>query len=219
MQHGFPHDAARFLGALRRNNRKDWFDVHRSDYEEDVLQPAKEFVIDFGAKLRTLRPKVQIDPRTNFGVKRINRDIRFSRDKKPYKDHQTLWWWEGREKEESPGYWFQLMPKSVVLAVGMYMAAPVALERYRDAVADDRRGGTLDRMVKGFERKGYKLEGPARKRVPRGFDADHPRARYLKQDGIYVWVETPLPSGDFIRHCFAHYRALTPLQEWLMEIV
>jgi len=219
MQHGFPHDAARFLGALRRNNSKDWFDEHRSDYEDDLLQPAREFVIDLGAKLRTLRPKVQIDPRTNFGVKRINRDIRFSRDKKPYKDHQTLWWWEGREKEESPGYWFQLMPKSVVLAVGMYMAAPVALERYRDAVADDRRGGTLDRMVKGFERKGYKLEGPARKRVPRGFDADHPRARYLKQDGIYAWVETPLPSGDFIRHCFAHYRALTPLQEWLMEIV
>jgi hypothetical protein len=54
--------------------------------------------------------------------------------------------------------------------------------------------------------------------VPRGFDTDHPRARYLKQDGIYAWVETPLPSGDFIRHCFAHYRTLTPLQAWLMEI-
>ena len=219
MPHGFPHDAARFLGALRRNNRKDWFDVHRSDYEEDVLQPAKEFVIDLGAKLRTLRPKVQIDPRTNFGVKRINRDVRFSRDKKPYKDHQTLWWWEGGPKEGSPGYWFQLMPKSVVLAVGMYMAAPAVLERYRAAVVDDRRGGALDRIIKGFERKGYKLEGPTRKRVPRGFDTDHPRARYLKQDGIYAWVETPLPSGDFIRHCFAHYRTLTPLQAWLMVLV
>jgi uncharacterized protein (TIGR02453 family) len=218
MPQGFPHDAARFLGALRRHNRKDWFDEHRSDYEEDVLQPAKEFVIDLGAKLRMLRPKVQIDPRTNFGVKRINRDIRFSRDKKPYKDHQTLWWWEGGAKEGSPGYWFQLMPKGVVLAVGMYMAAPAVLERYRAAVVDDRRGGALDRMIKGFERKGYKLEGPTRKRVPRGFDADHPRARYLKQDGIYAWVETPLPSGDFIRHCFAHYRTLTPLQAWLMEI-
>jgi uncharacterized protein (TIGR02453 family) len=219
MAQGFPHDAARFLGVLRRNNSKDWFDEHRSEYEDDVLQPAKEFVIDLGAKLRTLRPKLQIDPRTNYGVKRINRDIRFSRDKKPYKDHQTLWWWEGGAKEGSPGYWFQLMPKSVVLAVGMYMAAPPVLERYRAAVVDDRRGGALDRLVKGFERKGYKLEGPTRKRVPRGFDQDHPRARYLKHDGIYAWIETPLPRGDFVRHCFTHYRALTPLQAWLMEIM
>jgi len=215
----FPLEAARFLGALRRNNRKDWFDKHRTDYQEDVLEPAKEFVIDLGGRLRTLRPRVRIDPRTNYGVKRINRDIRFSKDKKPYKDHQTLWWWEGGEKEGSPGYWFDLRPKTVILAVGLYMAEPKVLERYREFVLDDRRGGALDRMVKGFERKGYKLEGPTRKRVPRGFDPDHPRARYLKQDGIYAWIETGLPQGDFARHCFTHYRRLTPLHEWLMEIV
>src|SRR5258706_7083975 len=169
MPNGFPHDAARFLGALRRNNRKDWFDVHRGDYEEDVLQPAKEFVIDLGAKLRTLRPKVLIDPRTNFGVKRINRDIRFSRDKKPYKDHQTLWWWEGGAKEGSSGYWFQLMPKSVVLAVGMYMAAPAVLERYRAAVVDDRRGRALHRMLPGVERKRDTPWGPTPNARPLGF--------------------------------------------------
>ena len=218
MKDRFPVSAARFLAALRRNNRKDWFDEHRGDYEEDVLQPAKEFVIDLGAKLRTLRPKLQIDPRTNYGVKRINRDIRFSRDKKPYKDHQALWWWEGREKERSPGYWFNLTPKTVVLAVGLYMPELKLLERYREAVVDDRRGTALDRLVKSLERKGYKLEGSIRKRVPRGFDPDHPRARYLKHDGIYAWIETPLPRGDFLRHCFTHYRTLTPLQAWLMEI-
>jgi uncharacterized protein (TIGR02453 family) len=175
-------------------------------------------VIDLGAKLRTLRPKVQIDPRTNYGVKRINRDVRFARDKKPYKDHQTLWWWEGATKEGSPGYWFHLTPKSVMLAVGVYMADPKLLGRYRDAVIDDRRGASLDRIVKGIERKGYKVEGSSRKRVPRGFAADHPRARYLKHDGIYAWIETPVPEGDFVKQCFAHYRTLTPLQAWLMEI-
>jgi uncharacterized protein (TIGR02453 family) len=219
MKDRFPHGAARFLGALRRNNRKEWFDDHRSGYDEEVLQPAREFVLELGAKLRTLRPKLQIDPRTNYGVKRINRDTRFARDKRPYKDHQTLWWWEGGAKEGSPGYWFQLMPRSVVLAVGMYMAAPAVLERYREAVIDDRRGPVLDRMVKGFERRGYKLEGPTRKRVPRGFDPDHPRARYLKHDGIYAWTETPLPRGDFLKHCFTRYRTLTPLHEWLMELL
>src|SRR5258706_14615768 len=170
MPNGFPHDAARFLGALRRNNRKDWFDVHRGDYEEDVLQPAKEFVIDLGAKLRTLRPKVLIDPRTNFGVKRINRDIRFSRDKKPYKDHQTLWWWEGGAKEGSPGYWFQLMPKSVVLAVGMYMASPAVLQRYRPAGGHGRRGGDPAPKRPAFEHQGDKLHVPLRERVPGGPD-------------------------------------------------
>ena len=215
----FPHGAARFLGSLSRNNRRAWFDKHRDEYEELVLEPAKEFVIDLGAKLQRLRPRVQVDPRTNYGVKRINRDIRFSKNKKPYKDHQTLWWWEGREKEASPGYWFDLHPKSVILAVGLYMAEPKVLDRYRQAVVDDPTGGSLDRMVKGFERRGYKLEGSTKKRVPRGFDPEHPRARYLKHDGIYAWRETPLPRGDFVAHCFAHYRTLTPLQEWLMELI
>jgi hypothetical protein len=58
-----------------------------------------------------------------------------------------------------------------------------------------------------------------KKRVPRGFDPDHPRARYLKYDGLYAWTETALPAGDFVTHCFGHYRTLTPLHEWLMEIV
>ena len=219
MPQAFPHGAARFLGALKRNNRKEWFDEHRNEYEEQVLEPSREFVIEFGSKLRRLRPRLQVDPRTNYGVKRINRDIRFSRDKKPYKDHQALWWWEGRAREASPGYWFDLRPRSVILAVGLYMAEPNVLDRYRQAVLDDRRGGALDRIVKGFEKEGYKLEGQTKKRVPRGFGPDHPRARFLKQDAIYAWRETALPRGDFIAHCFAHYRTLTPLQEWLMELV
>ena len=57
----FPHGAARFLGTLRRNNRKDWFDKHRNEYEEVVLEPAKEFVIDLGTKLRKLRPHLRVD--------------------------------------------------------------------------------------------------------------------------------------------------------------
>ena len=123
----FPHGAARFLGQLRRNNRKDWFDVHREEYERLVLEPAKEFVIELGAGLRKLRPKLQVDPRTNYGVKRINRDVRFARDKRPYKDHQTLWWWEGAAKDPAPGYWFDLTPTRAYLGVGWYMIEPAML--------------------------------------------------------------------------------------------
>lgn len=219
MSQSFPHGAARFLGTLRRNNNKPWFDRHRDAYERDVLEPSREFVVDLGAKLKKLRPKLQIDPRTNYGLKRINRDIRFAKDKSPYKDHQTLEWREGKPKEASPGYWFNLTPNRVQLAVGLYLAEPKLLARYREAVLDDRRGGALDRLVKSIEKKGYKLEGPTRKRVPPGFDKDHPRARYLKHEGIYAWIDTPLPRGDFVRHCFTHYRALTPLQEWLIDLV
>ena len=219
MSEGFPRGATKFLGALARNNSKTWFDKHRATYEEDVLEASREFVIDLGAKLRRLRPHLQVDPRTNYGVKRINRDIRFSRDKKPYKDHQTLWWWEGADKEGSPGYWFDLHPKTVILAVGLYMAQPKVLARFREAVIDDSRGSALDRMVKGFEKKGYQLEGPTKKRVPAGFDPAHPRARYLKHEGLYAWIETPVPRGDFTAYCFGHYRTLTPLQAWLVELI
>jgi uncharacterized protein (TIGR02453 family) len=213
----FPRGAARFLAGLKRNNRKDWFDAHREEYEADLLEPAKEFVIELGAPLRKLRAKLRVDPRINYGVKRMNRDTRFSKDKTLYKDHLTLWWWEGDDKDSSPGYWFDLQPTKVALAVGMHMIEPKALDRYREAVVDETRGKKLATTVKKLEAKGYQLEGPKTKRVPRGFDADHPRERYLKHTGIYMWTETPIPRTSFAAHCLGHYRALTPLQEWLVE--
>jgi uncharacterized protein (TIGR02453 family) len=215
----FPHGAARFLGALRRNNRKEWFDKHRGEYETLVLEPAKEFLLELGEPLRKLRPRLRVDPRINYGVKRINRDVRFARDKRPYKDHQTLWWWEGDEKDSSPGYWFDLMPRSVILAVGLHMIEPKLLDRFREAVLDERRGKKLDTLIKGFEKNRYKLEGQTTKRVPRGYDAEHERARYLKHTGLYMWIETPLPRGSFSQHCLGHFRRLTPLQGWFVGIL
>ena len=98
------------------------------------------------------------------------------------------------------------------------MIEPSLLERYREAVVDERRGGALDRLVKSLERKGYSLEGEATKRVPRGYDPDHPRARYLKYSGIYAGTEAKLPKTGFTAMVLGHYRAMTPLQEWLVAL-
>ena len=74
-----------------------------------------------GPKLRTISPAVRFEPKVNGSMSRVNRDIRFSKDKRPYKDHLDIWFWHGDRKGwNCPGFWFRLTPKEVHLGVGMH---------------------------------------------------------------------------------------------------
>ena len=107
----FSDETLRFLSALATNNSKTWFDAHRSAYEQHLLAPAKAFVADMGEALRELAPDVHAEPRVNGSIFRINRDTRFSKDKRPYKDYLALWFWQGRRRSrECPGYYLSLRP-------------------------------------------------------------------------------------------------------------
>jgi uncharacterized protein (TIGR02453 family) len=101
---GFPPATVAFLGELRENNSREWFDVHRSRYESDVVAPAKAFVTDAAPLLERLAPGITAEPRVLGSIFRINRDTRFSADKRPYKDHLDIWFWEGdAPSRERPG--------------------------------------------------------------------------------------------------------------------
>jgi uncharacterized protein (TIGR02453 family) len=106
---GFGKETVRFLDGLRSHNKKVWFDAHREDYEQAFLAPAQAFVAALGPRLRKLVPEVHVEPRVNGSIMRINRDVRFSKDKTPYKDHLDLWFWTGERKGwDGSGFFFRL---------------------------------------------------------------------------------------------------------------
>src|SRR4051812_26183724 len=92
---GFPKQTFAFLAGIHAHNEKAWFDEHRDLYEAGYVVPARAFVEALGAKLKTISPGVQYEAKVNRSMHRINRDIRFSKDKRPYKEHLNLWFWHG----------------------------------------------------------------------------------------------------------------------------
>lgn len=216
----FPKETVRFLAGLRRNNKKEWFNAHRADYEEHFVTPAKSFVAALAPKLAKIDRAVQAEPRVNGSILRINRDIRFSKDKSPYKDHLDLWFWSGEEKGwGSSGFFFRLNPEDLILGAGQHTFMPEALERYREAVLDDERGAALERAVAKVRKAGYQIGGQTYKKPPRGVAADHPRADLLKHSGLYAtWTgKHPRELGGpaLVPFVARHYAALAPVHNWL----
>ncbi len=213
-----------FLASLATNNNKTWFDAHRSAYEQHLLAPARAFVEDMGEALRELAPDVHAEPRVNGSIFRINRDTRFSKDKRPYKDYLALWFWQGsRRSRECSGYYLSLQPDALTLGTGMHRFFPDLLVAYRDAVVDPIRSGALAAAVQVARESGAEIGGRHYKRVPRGYDAAHSNAEMLLHNGLIAGTETPLPAEfgtpRFIDHCLKRWRPLAPLQTWLKDLV
>jgi len=215
---GFGDATFRFMRDLGRNNDKAWFQAHRTAYEEDLLEPAMAFIEAIGPLLARFSPGVRAEPKIGGSMMRINRDTRFSPDKRPYKDHLDMTFKLGPVKT-SPGYWFRLTPKELILGAGMHMLDKPDLERYRKAVDAERSGAELAKIVTKEERAGYDVGGEHYKRVPAGFSPDHPREALLRHAGIYVGTDMKVPAeaktARFPAFCAARYQKMAPLMDWL----
>ncbi|MEE8584041.1 MAG: DUF2461 domain-containing protein [Acidobacteriota bacterium] len=218
---GFPPQALDFYAQLRQNNRKEWFDQRRSDFEEYSLEPARAFVEAMGQRLSLLVPHIHADPRVNRSLFRIYRDTRFSKDKTPFKTHLAIWLWEGRRKRmECSGFYFHLEPDRVMAGTGIYAFPNPHLKVYRQAVGRDDAGEELSGIARQLRDQGYSLAGKKMyKRLPQGFSADHPRADLLLYGGLYSYTESKpfkaLHSDKLLDWCFEHYHAMLLLHRWL----
>ncbi|MFL5790335.1 MAG: DUF2461 domain-containing protein [Actinomycetota bacterium] len=219
---GFGDATFRFMRDLGRHNDKAWFQAHRAAYEDALLEPSMAFIEAIGPLLAEVSPGVRAEPKIGGSMMRINRDIRFSKDKRPYKDHLDMVFKVGAAKT-SPGYWFRLTPTSLVLGAGMHMLDKPELDRYRAAVDADTSGAELAKMVTKLERAGYDLGGEHYKRVPTGFAADHPREALLRHAGIYMGTEMEVPAAAktsrFPAFCASRYKKMAPLIDWLTQNV
>jgi uncharacterized protein (TIGR02453 family) len=219
---GFRPAAFEFFRGLKRNNRREWFEARREIYEAEVRGPLRELLEELDIRLATIAPELVADPKAS--VFRIHRDIRFSKDKSPYKTNAGFWINHrglGRSAAAvvhgGAGLYFHFEPRASMIAAGIWMPPPVALVRIRRALAADSRGfeGTLRRMRRQF---GPLSEEAVLRRVPRGYEPDHPAAGWLRYKSFTV--SRPLTGADLKRRDLPDrlarsYTAVVPFVRWL----
>ncbi|MCU1383988.1 MAG: hypothetical protein JWL71_2685 [Acidobacteria bacterium] len=213
----FPAETLRFLRALKRNNRREWFNDHRDDYEAYVRQPMTAVVERLAVDLRAFAPELVAAPK--LSIYRIYRDTRFSDDKKPYKTHvAAVFPTRGLPKHEGAGTYFHVSSDEVWIGGGMYSPQPPQLFAVREHIAGHVKQLRAIVESPNFRKHVGELGGDKLSRVPRGFATDHPAADYLKFKHFVAGAEFPAAfasSPAFYKTLLAVFRQVVPLARFL----
>jgi uncharacterized protein (TIGR02453 family) len=201
---GWPEEALDFYDGLAADNTKTFWSAHKAVYDEKILRPMADLTEELAAEFG--EPKIF----------RPYRDIRFSKDKTPYKTHI------GAVVGDS-GY-VQFSAEGLGAGAGMWEMNPDQLARYRAAVAHDRRGDELEELIAEIEKADITIHGHgALKSAPRGYPADHPRIILLRYKGLTAWRQWPvepwLESAQAKDRVIAFLRTTRPLCSWLHDHV
>ncbi len=221
---GFSKETFKFLHGLKKNNNKEWFEAHREEYEMHLRNPSKALAYAMGEYFRAHNMPIIGNAKTSLF--RINRDIRFSKDKSPYKTHVGLSFpLDGTKKEEWSGFYIGFEPAktgkdvSVFAGGGVYMPMPPFLKRIRAKIAAEHKTVTKLLTAKSFSAL-YPtgLTGESLKRIPVGYSEDHPAAELLKLKSFIF--NTNLTGEDLLREELpqllgAKFKAALPVVEFL----
>ncbi len=209
----------KFLKELKKNNNKPWFDANRKKYEDAKTDFAQfvQTVIDKHAKkdpsLKELKAK--------DCVFRINRDIRFSKDKTPYKSNFGASINRGGKKSVFAGYYFHLEPAESFVGGGIWIPMPPELKKVRQEIdynLDEFKKIIGSKKFKSVYDELYKGEDVSLTKVPQGFDKDNPAADYLKLKSFLAmrkFKEADLLSKDLEKNVLQAFEALQPLVEFI----
>jgi uncharacterized protein (TIGR02453 family) len=222
---GFRPAAFRFLRDLGRNNDKAWFEANREVYEREVRDPMRRLVEALDDNLRSIAPEIVGDPKRSMF--RIHRDVRFSRNKSPYKTNAGAWLYHrdaGRKvgtvgEGGGAGFYFHIDPTSCFMAGGIWMPARPALLRIREAIAAQPTALARLTSAPGFGRRFDGLSEEAKlRRVPRDFPPDHPAAEWLKLQSFTARapIDPKIVTGPrLVERLCRDFELLVPLVRWL----
>lgn len=196
---GFPEEAIAFFDELELNNNREWFGAHRDVYERAVRDPMRALVGELEAQFGETK------------IFRVNRDIRFSADKSPYKTWAAA---------VVGGNYLSLSSEGLYAGGGVYMPESAYLKRFRAAIADDRTGPALERIVANLRRKKYRVETHEMlKTAPKGYAKNHPRIELLRHKDLTAgkgWAPgTWLGTRETLTRVKKVFTDLRPLKEWL----
>ncbi|HKY59635.1 MAG TPA: DUF2461 domain-containing protein [Gemmatimonadota bacterium] len=217
----FTDELFAFLRDLARNNDRTWFAENRDRYEREVRGPALQFVAALAPHLRTISPHFRADPRPAGGsLFRIHRDVRFSKDKSPYKTHVGIRFPHRAGKDvHAPGFYLHLEPGEVFMGCGVWHPDGETLSRIRASIAARPDRWRRVRDGKRF-RRGFRLGGDSLRRAPAGYDTDHPLIEDLKRKD-YIAVaeldEKAVQRSDFVGVFAAMCRDAEPFQRFLCD--
>ncbi|MGE0878532.1 MAG: DUF2461 domain-containing protein [Acidimicrobiia bacterium] len=200
---GFPAAALTFFAGLEADNSKQYWTEHKQVYDECVKQPFLDLLDALDDEFKPLR------------MFRPNRDVRFSKDKSPYKTHTGA----AGEREGGAMYYVALSSEGLFAATGYYQCAPDQLERLRHAIDTENVGGELVKIVAAQRRKGMAVEGDSLKTAPRGYAKDHPRIDLLRMKWITTGKKFPVEPWLHTKGALARvqkvWRDAEPLNAWL----
>lgn len=186
----FDAELFKFLRDLRRNNRRDWFQNNKERYEEHVKHPSLQFISDFGPRLRKISSNFDADPRPVGGsLFRIYRDVRFSKDKSPYKTSVGIQFRHRKAKDvHCPGFYLHLEPDSSFVGLGIWHPDGPTLKNIRAYLEDNPTKWKRTIGSNSF-RQSFQLSGESLKRAPKGYDPDHPLIEDLKRKDYIAFTE------------------------------
>jgi len=213
----------KFLKDLAENNNRDWFQANKQRFEDELREPALQFVRDFGPYLEDISPFFRADDRKSGGsMFRIYRDTRFSKDKSPYKTYTGLQFRHEQGKDaHCPGYYLHLQPKEFFVGVGIWHPDGDTLKMIRAAIdADPERWKKVSR-AKSFT-KTFALSGDSLKRAPKGYEVDHPLIGDLKRkDFIAVTqlTQKQVTGPGFIKDFAKMCHTGSPLVQFLCDAI
>ena len=212
-----------FLGEIRKNNNRDWFRRNKERYLQDVQEPMLQLVEELQDPLHRLSPHLIVVPKAMGGsLFRIYRDVRFSKDKTPYKSRVAARFPYKKGREASPlGLYLSIDPERCYVAGGSWRPPTPLVQSIRERIAAEPKawkqavGGAAFRKMFPTGLSGEELQ-----RVPRPFAKDHPRADDLRRKDFIVVREIPLKkvtAADFPREILQTYQAMTPLMKFLAK--
>ncbi|UCE24610.1 MAG: DUF2461 domain-containing protein [Candidatus Zixiibacteriota bacterium] len=176
---GFSPETLKFLENLAANNSKPWFEKHRHEYEQFVLDPLRALVTDLSGFMMTIDPQLETRPAVNKTISRIYRDTRFSKDKSLFRNNMWIVFKRpGKDWKGAPGFFFEIFPDWYRYGMGFYSASPDTMRNYRRLI--DQKPREFRKATAFLSRqKTFELAGELYKKV---FDP-------VKPEAIQTWYQ------------------------------
>ena len=218
--------ALEFLESIRKNNSKEYFEAHRDEYEQYILNPSKAFVVEMGEHLMALEPTVDAEPKINKSLFKMYRDIRrMGENKEPMKSKIGIIFpqggWSGCRLQKS-SFYLHFSPDELFVAVGVRWFNKPMLDAYREYIGDEKRRVALDETLKKINALGYSIMGREYKKYPKGFTPQMKSVDLSLHKGMatYKILEPEIiEEGDkLIDTLYKIYEDMLPLQQIMYEV-
>lgn len=212
-----------FLRELAANNQREWFEAHRPQYEQLLREPAFGFINAMTDELLHISPFYEASARKNGGsLMRINRDVRFGHDKRPYKTNVGIQFrhQSGRDVH-APGFYLHIEPDEIFVGVGVWHPAAPQLAQIRDAIVEKPQA-YRDAIQHPDFLAHFSLAGDSLIRPPRGYDPSHPLIHELKRKDFIALCslnEDELWQPGLAKRVAEYFAAGSSLQAWLCQVL
>lgn len=223
---GFGKKTLAFLSSIKKNNNKEWFEAHKLEYENQILNPSRAFVVEMGEHLQALEPTINAIPKINKSLYRIYRDTRrMGANKEPIKHRIGVIFWQGNNKRmQSSAFYMHFSPDELMVAVGVRWFEKPMLDAYREYIMDDDRRQELVDILNVIKSKGkgYTHLEKGYKRYPRGFNAEMSNADMSLYKGMATFkVLDPklITDGEkLIETLYEIYEDMLRIQQFMYEV-